>query len=321
MLLLFSLAPLAGAADWTTLEAGPVSASLGAARIVEGGWLWDGSASYLGDHLSVRLQGRSSGVVENWALVQTCDDDLPPFTTLLRNRGRADLSWATEGEGLRAEVGGVAQGIYNDEEVCAPFAFEESGASVEGFEFSQGDRIFWRVGGSGNLARWGDRGLIRLDLSVMRQVDATSQLTVYSASVLDESGEQLLSEEIDFLDDLLQSWSVSFGGVGKLQLLQGNLILRPEVQAERFQRTYQADSWSRRLEQSLESGQDLEESYLATWEETDRWMVHQRLELTLGQARFFGLGLRLWQSLDWTTEYPDLPALALGAGLRYGDDG
>ena len=309
------------AAGWPVLEQGPVSAAIGTARVTAGGWQWDGSAAYLGEHLSVRAQGRTTGVVENWSLKQTCDDDLPPFTSLLRNRGRLDAGWARQRAHYRTELSGVAQGVQSDDEVCTPFQLQQSGTSLEGFELVQDERIFWRFGAGAGVAVFGDDALGRLDIALLRQVDESSHLGVYRAAGTSGSGSVSLSDRVDFEDTLLRSWSLAARSVGKFRFSHGNLLIRPELGAERFRRTWQADSWSRRLETTLAEGGELDQTYAAEWEQTAHWQVSQRVEATVGQARFWGVGLRLWQSLDWTSERPDIQALAFGAGLRYGDDG
>ncbi len=321
-LLLLLLVTSPALADWPILDQGPLSASLGSARFTRSdGWLLDGDASYLKDTWGIRASGSSTGLLENWEQEQTCSDDLPGFTTRLHNHGRVDADWAMEREGFRLELGGAAQGIIGIDQTCTPFAFEESTAQVEGLEFLKDDVVFWRAGGSGGLAVWGDSGLLRMHLSALRQVDFSQHTGVYRAAIRDEDGERTLDDDIDFSQDILQSWSISGRVVGKWRLLDGNLILRTQSSAERFSHSQQSISWSRQLQESIADGSDVEESLELRQVETVDWWITEQTELTIGQARFGGFGLRVWQALDWSTDLPDGPDLAFGLGLRYGDDG
>lgn len=309
-------------ADWPVLDQGPLAVSLGSARFTRSnGWLLDGDASYLKESWGVRASGTSSGLLESWAEEQICSDDLPGFTTRFNNSGRVDADWAMEREGFRIELGGAAQGILGTDQTCTPFAFQEGTVQVEGLEYLKDDVLFWRAGGSGGLAVWGERGLLRTHLSVLRQVDFSQHTGVYRAAILDEDGERDLNDDIDFSQDILQSWSVSGRVIGKWRLLDGDLILRTHSRAERFSHSQQSISWSQKLQETISADAELEESLELTQTETVTWWITEQAEVTIGQDRFAGFGLRVWQALDWSSDASGPPDIAFGLGLRYGDDG
>jgi hypothetical protein len=309
-----------------TADASPLGVRVGSARLFQGGWTWDGGATWSTPRWRVHGDTTSTGFAENRAREQVCASDQPGFTVLTRSRGSLDVERAWTRDARRLGVGAVAGAVQEVDEQCEPIGFQDgTGRDVSGLDFRQLDALRIR-GGLTASAALGDaaRGL-DLRLAALAQHDQTALVGRYWVTTDDAAaGDTLLDEETSVRDARRWTLAGQAALTGRLTLLSGDLQLRGEAASEVFERVEEQFDWSQALTVAAGQGAsdfELQETHTYAVRQRRVWEVRGRAEAVFLQRRLAGFGLRAWGEVGRTTALGGATAVSAGAGFRYGAGG